>query len=304
MAGKDVTEKALSWLRSLPRVSLQNLRGDPGLKIRPRRDTSKFQHGCGSRGSKQKQNYMPLGYETGNTPFYLRFAYEPYYKGFHMRRQYPPLSLLTLQKLIDTDRIDTSSLIDLATLCGTGVYTFSPQERHFGVNLTDEGINKFSAKVDIEVQWTTEPVIAAIEKLGGSVTLAYYDMPSLQALQDPERFFYTGKPIPRRLLPPEDIISDYINPKLRGYLADPQEIEYERGILAQKYGYELVIRDPPVRKDPRQVFLGLEPGWIVNLVDKTILKPDSPELIEYYSGPMDKKYIPQSESEVITEKAS
>lgn len=33
-------------------------------------------------GNKTKhQNYMRLGYETGNTPFYLRFTYEPYYKG-------------------------------------------------------------------------------------------------------------------------------------------------------------------------------------------------------------------------------
>lgn len=27
-------------------------------------------------------------------------------------------------------------------------------------------------------------------------------------------------------------------------------------------------------KDPRQVFFGLEPGWVVNLVDQTIIKPD------------------------------
>lgn len=28
-------------------------------------------------------------------------------------------------------------------------------------------------------------------------------------------------------------------------------------------------------KDPRQVFFGLEPGWVVNLVDQTIIKPDT-----------------------------
>lgn len=38
-------------------------------------------HGFGNKGSGQRQNFMRLGYETGNTPFYLRFTYEPYYKG-------------------------------------------------------------------------------------------------------------------------------------------------------------------------------------------------------------------------------
>lgn len=51
--------------------------------------------------------------------------------------------------------------------------------------------------------------------------------------------------------------------------------------LAQKYGYELPrIEDDPkydmltATKDPRQVFFGLEPGWVVNLIDQSIIKPD------------------------------
>lgn len=38
------------------------------------------------------------------------------------------------------------------------------------------------------------------------------------------------------------------------------------------------------RKDPRQVFLGLEPGWLVNLKDKTILKPTDEVLQAYYKS--------------------
>ena len=38
-------------------------------------------HGYGNKGSNQRQNFMRLGYETGNNPFYLRFPSEPYYKG-------------------------------------------------------------------------------------------------------------------------------------------------------------------------------------------------------------------------------
>lgn len=53
-------------------------------------------------------------------------------------------------------------------------------------------------------------------------------------------------------------------------------------VLAQKYGYELpkIEDDPQYKmfcevKDPRQIFYGLEPGWVVNLQDKCIMRPVS-----------------------------
>ena len=60
-------------------------------------------------------------------------------------------------------------------------------------------------------------------------------------------FVTKGEPIPRRLLPPPDLIEYYTNPKNRGYLADPELIAKDRTILAQKYGYEL----PDLEKDPK-----------------------------------------------------
>ena len=147
----------------------------------------------------------------------------------------------------------------------------------------------FKAKVNIEVQWTTEQVIAAVEKNGGTITTAYYDHESLWAVRDPETFFKRGVPIMKRMLPPEDAIEYYTDPKFRGYLADPDKIAEERFVLAQKYGYELpdLNADPKKemllrRKDPRQVFYGLEPGWVVSLRDKCVLKPKDHELLEYY----------------------
>lgn len=77
----------------------------------------------------------------------------------------------------------------------------------------------------------------------------------------------------------------------RGYLADPEEISKERLVLAQKYGYELPkIEDDPdyemliQRKDPRQLFYGLEPGWVISLKDKAILKPKAEYLKEFYTS--------------------
>ncbi|GBM71227.1 39S ribosomal protein L15, mitochondrial [Araneus ventricosus] len=207
------------------------------------------------------------------------------------RRQYPPLSLGQLQLMIDTGRIDASQPIDLNMICNTKLYSIDPLDRHFGVHLTDEGADGFTAKVNIEVQHAKETVIAAIERSGGVITTTYYDIDSVKALINPQKFFETGKPIPLRKLPPEDTVAYYVDPKSRGYLADPEKIADERLALAQKYGYELpdISKDPEfemltTRKDPRQVFLGLEPGWVVNLADKVILKPTDDIWKKYYGS--------------------
>ena len=99
-----------------------------------------------------------------------------------------------------------------------------------------------------------------------------------------------GEPIPKRQLPPIDKLDYYTDAKFRGYLADPDKIAKERLLLAQKYGYKLPeFKDDDksflfkIRKDARQIFFGLEPGWLVNLKDKEILAPEDKDLIEFYN---------------------
>lgn len=152
-----------------------------------------------------------------------------------------------------------------------------------------KGADIFQAKINIEVQWAHEAVIAAIERNGGTITCAYYDIHSVFAAVDPRQFFCKGEPIPRRLLPPLDCLEFYSSAASRGYLADPEKISEERIILGQKYGYEVPrIEDDPnyemlsMRKDPRQIWYGLRPGWVVSLKDKKILKPKSEYLKEFY----------------------
>lgn len=121
---------------------------------------------------------------------------------------------------IDTNRLDITKPIDLTSLFNTGLYTIKLLYQHAGVHLTDKvmfryfildnfiykisvymilicktffkGVHKFKAKINIEVQWASEPVISAIERNGGVITTAYYDMHSLHALQDAEKFFSKG----------------------------------------------------------------------------------------------------------------
>lgn len=287
-------EKALTMLRTLPRVGMLNIEPTPGYVKKDKRGRGQHggdKHGAGNKGRKARQLYPPIGFDGTNKPYYLSFPSEPYYLGHHLRRQYPPLSLNQLQMMIDTDRIDSSKPIDLVQICNTGLYKIKPIWRHFGVHLTDEGADNFKAKINIEVQWTTEPVIAAIERNGGTITTAFYDLHCLSAMTNVQKFLSSGEPIPKRMIPPEDAVPYYTDPKNRGYLADPDKISWERLVLAQKYGYVLPkVEDDPdypmltARKDPRQVFFGLEPGWVVNLIDRVILKPSDPELKEYYRG--------------------
>lgn len=175
--------------------------------------------------------------------------------------------------------MDITRPIDVASFCATGVFNIKPDEKQFGFQLTDEGAHTFKSKINIEVQHASELVIAMIEKNGGVIRTAYYDSHSLLAIRNPKKWFERGTPIPHRMIPPQDAIEYYSSAKNRGYLADPEAISHERLVLAQKYGYQLPkIEDDPSyemlseSKDPRQIFFGLEPGIIVNLKDKCIIR--------------------------------
>lgn len=188
-------------------------------------------------------------------------------------------------------------------LCLESVYCCrcDPTLRQFGVQLTDEGIDAFAACVNIEVQYASELAIAAVEKNGGmhfsaflckkrrttgTLFTTYYDQRALDALVDPKRHFEHGRPIPRRLAPPSDLIEYYSSAKSRGYLAPLEEIRYARFELSQvhliifehhentslqKYGYrytELNEEHMKWRKQRDQVFYGLKAGDVVSLVDR------------------------------------
>ena len=81
----------------------------------------------------------------------------------------------------------------------------------------------------------------------------------------------------------------YSGAENRGYLADPSEVAEAKLRLAQKYGYSLTEEqmawaEENIKKDPRQIFLGLEPGWLINLSDSCIYKPEDEVLEEVYKS--------------------
>ncbi|XP_051878795.1 39S ribosomal protein L15, mitochondrial [Pristis pectinata] len=289
----DGARTGLELLRRLPRVSLANLRPNPGAKKREKRRGRGIhggkKSGRGHKGQTQRGNRPRLGFEGGQTPFYIVIPKYGYNKGHSYRRQYQPLSLNRLQYLIDLGRVDPCQPIDLTQLVNARGVTVQPLKRDYGIQLVEEGADNFAAKVNIEVQWVSELAIAAIERNGGIITTGFYDPRSLDILCKPVPFFLRGQPIPKRMLPPEELVPYYSDARNRGYLADPAEVQKERMMLAKKYGYILpdISKDMmysmlTMRKDPLQIFFGLAPGWLVNLPDKKILKPTDEELCRYY----------------------
>lgn len=135
----------------------------------------------------------------------------------------------------------------------------------------------------------SELAIAAVERCGGVLTTRYFDPVSLSALVDARKFFERGEPIPRCDTPPINAVEYYTDAKQRGYLANPDVVREERQRLAQKYGYKLPDSSKfsslfRLRKDPRQIFYGLEPGWLVNLKDQAVLKPTDAKFQAFYQS--------------------
>ncbi|KAM9774550.1 large ribosomal subunit protein uL15m [Syngnathus typhle] len=287
--------KAFEALRNLPRLSLANLRPEPGAtKLGKRRGRGQHggnRSGRGHKGERQRGTRPRLGFEGGTTPFYLAIPKYGYNEGHSRRPQYQPLSLRRLQYLIDLGRVDPGRPIDLTQLVNGRGVTVQPLKKDFGVQLVDDGAELFSAKVNIEVQRASEKAIAAVERNGGVVTSAFYDPISLAILIKPVPFFQRSQPIPKRMLPGEELLCYYTDPENRGYLAHPDDVQRARLALALKYGYALpdVSRDRlfdvlAARKDVRQIFFGLAPGWIVNMAEKKILKPTDEKLLKYYAS--------------------
>ncbi|KAJ1076301.1 hypothetical protein K5549_020903, partial [Capra hircus] len=132
---------ALDLLRALPRVSLANLRPNPGSRKPERRRRGQRRGrkcGRGHKGERQRGTRPRLGFEGGQTPFYLRIPKYGFNEGHSFRRQYQPLSLNRLQYLIDLGRVDPTQPIDLTQLVNGRGVTIQPSKRDCGVQLVEE----------------------------------------------------------------------------------------------------------------------------------------------------------------------
>ncbi len=119
--------------------------------------------GRGGKGQTARAGVRLGGFEGGQMPLYRRLPK----RGFNKWRQkdFNELSLGSLQKAIDTGKLDTSKPIDVAGLVAAGVLR-RPKD---GVRLLVGG--ELTAKVALTVDHATASARAAVEKAGGSLTI-------------------------------------------------------------------------------------------------------------------------------------
>ncbi|KJH48258.1 hypothetical protein DICVIV_05620 [Dictyocaulus viviparus] len=276
---KSAAERALSIVEKSSRVRIQDLRDNIGAR------TSGRQAGH-TRGALQHAAKPPLGWIWGNffQPWQRLFPGEKYFNAdINTRREYIPLSLVELSRLIDLGWVNPKFPIDITTLFATRKFQVEALPMQYGFDLTPEGADDFTHKIDIEVQYASESSISAVEKAGGRIRVAYYDSTAFQAAMDPLKWFKAGNPVPARKAPPPSLLEYYTNASNRGYLAESHELVEARKRLALVMGYDLPNEEICLgQKEPNQVFHGIPPGAVVSLTDKKVFLPTHPVVKDYY----------------------
>lgn len=120
--------------------------------------------GRGVKGQKARTGVRLKAFEGGQMPLYRRMPK----RGFNNPNavHYAVMNLGRLQEAIDAGRVKAAAPITEAMLVESGVVT----NAQGGVSLLAKGVLK--TKITIEVSRASKSAVAAVEKLGGKVTIA------------------------------------------------------------------------------------------------------------------------------------
>ena len=120
--------------------------------------------GSGHKGQKARSGVSINGFEGGQMPIHRRLPK----RGFNniFRKQYVVINVGALQAAVDAKKIDAKKTVDTAALKAAGLVTKAKD----GIRLLGNG--EISVKLNIEVAGASAGAIAAVEKAGGSVTVA------------------------------------------------------------------------------------------------------------------------------------
>ena len=217
-------ERNLRFLEHMPRVSVTNIRDFYGAKHnKRRRGRGDKTAGRGMKGQGQYSAKPRIGFEGGQSPFYLAVPKH----GIQGARSQNKLNLATvslnkIQWFIDAKRIDPHQPITLPLLYQTRLLEGVPRD---GVRLLAEGHTWFQGTIDIEVTRAGQEAITAVERNGGRVRCVWHDQVMLRYLlrSKPSKKYSVVPPTLKR--PTGDLLLYYGNPLNRGYLADPEEVE-------------------------------------------------------------------------------
>ncbi|MEM9098436.1 MAG: 50S ribosomal protein L15 [Pseudomonadota bacterium] len=120
--------------------------------------------GRGIKGQKSRSGVAIKGFEGGQMPIHMRMPK----RGFNKpnRLEFAIVNLGSLQKFIDSGKLDASQPIDEAALVASGLV----RRKKDGVRVLASG--EFSAKgVNLTVTGASKSAVAAVEAAGGSITV-------------------------------------------------------------------------------------------------------------------------------------
>ncbi len=120
--------------------------------------------GRGHKGQKSRSGVAIKGFEGGQMPLYRRLPKRGFVNVFG--KHHVEVNLGRLQQAIDAGRLDAKKPIDAKALQAAGLF----KKLRDGVRLLANG--ELKAKVNITVAGASKAAVAAVEKAGGSVTIA------------------------------------------------------------------------------------------------------------------------------------
>ncbi len=123
--------------------------------------------GRGIKGQKSRSGVAINGYEGGQMPLYQRLPK----RGFNKpnRKSFAVVNLGLIQKFIDAKKLDAKSAIDEDALVASGLV----RRKLDGIRVLAKG--DLTAKVALTVTGASKSAVEAVEKAGGTLTIANAD---------------------------------------------------------------------------------------------------------------------------------
>jgi large subunit ribosomal protein L15 len=119
--------------------------------------------GRGGKGQTARSGVSIKGFEGGQMPLHRRLPKRGFRNVF--RKHFNEVSLGRLQQAIDAGKLDPQAPIDVGTLVSSGVVR-RPRD---GVRLLGGG--ELKVKIAIAVAGASKAAVAAVEQVGGTVTI-------------------------------------------------------------------------------------------------------------------------------------
>jgi large subunit ribosomal protein L15 len=119
--------------------------------------------GRGVKGQKARTGVAIKGFEGGQMPLHRRLPKRGFWNPFSTN--YNEVNLGRIQQAVEAGKLDAKATVTLESLLAAGVLT----KARDGVKILGQG--ELTAKLTFEVAAASKSAVAAIEKVGGAITL-------------------------------------------------------------------------------------------------------------------------------------